>query len=81
MIGHDVTQRFGSWNGAASAAMKAKALVVVASQDHMVHPQPARDFATLSRFRLMELEGFCGHMAISCESARFYSVVSRFLAE
>lgn len=81
MIGHDITQRFGSWNAAAAAAAKSKALVVVATQDHMVHPQPARDLASLARFRLMELEGFCGHMAISCESARLYSVVSRFLAE
>jgi homoserine O-acetyltransferase len=81
MIAHDVTQKFGSWNAAAAAAAKTKALVVVASQDHMVHPQPARDFASLGRFRLMELEGFCGHMATSCESARFYSVVSRFLSE
>lgn len=63
----------------ASAAVQAQTLVVVASQDHMVNPQAAIDWAEQAGFALVELTGSCGHMATSCESGRFQPAVKQFL--
>jgi homoserine O-acetyltransferase len=62
-----------------SPRVKTKTLVVVATQDHMVNPQPAIDWARHAGFELVELTSTCGHMATSCESARFQDAVKRFL--
>jgi homoserine O-acetyltransferase/O-succinyltransferase len=82
MLAHDVTRGRGSLEEAASR-VKAKALVVVADQDHMVSPLPARAFARAmgSRATVVALEGPCGHLAPSCEAAKVASSVTRFLAE
>ncbi len=79
MIGHDISRRFGGEMAKAAAAVKAKTLVVIASEDHMVNPEPARQFARLGGFQLLELPGNCGHMATSCEAARLNSAVDSFL--
>lgn len=59
--------------------VKAKVLVVVAAQDHLVNPKPALDFAALLGAKTMVLESDCGHKAVSCESAKLYPAVRAFL--
>jgi homoserine O-acetyltransferase len=63
----------------AAKRVEAKVLVVVASQDHLVNPKPALDFAALLGAKTMVLESDCGHKAVSCESAKLYPVVRAFL--
>jgi homoserine O-acetyltransferase/O-succinyltransferase len=77
MIRHDVAN--GASLEAAAKKVKAKVLVVVASQDHMVNPQPALDFAPLVHARTLVLESDCGHLAPGCESAKMFPVVKAFL--
>jgi homoserine O-acetyltransferase len=64
--------------GPASAA-KAKLLVVVSAQDHMVNPTSALEFAKQTHAETLVLESDCGHLATSCENARLSAAVNKFL--
>jgi homoserine O-acetyltransferase len=77
MIHHDVAH--GGAMETAAKKVKAKVLMVVASQDHMVNPQPAMDFAPLVHAQMLVLESDCGHLSPNCESARMYPLVKAFL--
>lgn len=81
MMAHDVASRFGGSLEKAAEAVKARALIVVATQDHMVNPLPALEFARLMKADTLELTGDCGHMATACESARMTAAVSQFLGQ
>jgi homoserine O-acetyltransferase len=65
----------------ASSAVKARVLVVVGLQDHMVNPTPALAFARLMKARTLELDSDCGHVAPDCESAKVAAAVAKFLAD
>jgi homoserine O-acetyltransferase len=77
MIHHDVAH--GGAMETAAKKVKAKVLMVVASQDHMVNPQPAMDFAPLVHAQMLVLESDCGHLSPDCESAKMYPLVKAFL--
>jgi homoserine O-acetyltransferase len=59
--------------------VKARMLIVVAKQDHMVNPGPARDFATGMHAPVIELESDCGHQSPGCEKDTLYPRVRAFL--
>lgn len=63
----------------AARRVEAKVLVVVASQDHLVNPKPALDFAALLGAKTIVLDSDCGHKAVSCESAKLYPAVRALL--
>jgi homoserine O-acetyltransferase len=65
----------------AAAAVRARTLIVVAEEDHMVNPGPALKFAQLLHAPTVVLPGECGHLAILCQKDTLYSAVSRFLDE
>ena len=67
MIAHDVARRDNGDLVAAAKRVKAKALVIVAEQDHMVNPEPAKRFAALINAKLFVTNTPCGHMAPGCE--------------
>lgn len=79
MIAHDVFQ--GRSMDELRKRLKAKLLVVVATQDHMVNPQAAMDFARAMNAPLVELTSDCGHMATSCEGEKMNEAVAAFLAK
>ncbi|MFL6332585.1 MAG: alpha/beta fold hydrolase [Pyrinomonadaceae bacterium] len=79
MMAHDVSAGFGGSLERAAAAVRARVLVVVAKQDHVVTPGPATDFARLLKAQLLTLEGDCGHLAPGCESRQLNPAVSEFL--
>ena len=81
MMALDVAAPFGGSLERAAAAVKARVLVVVAKQDHVVTPGPATEFARLLDSRAVVLEGDCGHLAPSCESQRVNQAVADFLAQ
>jgi homoserine O-acetyltransferase len=81
MIAHDVSAPFGGSMEKAAAVVRAKVLVVVATQDHMVNPLPALEFAKLLFAPSLELTSDCGHLSPTCESARLYPIVARFLEQ
>jgi len=77
MIHHDVAD--GGALEAAAKKVKAKVLVVVAAQDHMVNPQPALEFAPLIHAQTLILESDCGHLSPGCEAAKMNPAVKAFL--
>jgi homoserine O-acetyltransferase len=79
MMAIDVSSPFGGSMERAAAAVKAKVFVVVATNDHVVTPQPARDFAALLHAQVLELDSDCGHLATACESAKVDAAVAAFL--
>jgi homoserine O-acetyltransferase len=83
MLAHDVTKPYGGSMDAAAKRVKAKALFVVADQDHMVSPLPARAFAKAmgANAKVVALEGPCGHVAPGCEQAKVSAAVTAFLAQ
>ena len=81
MMSHDVGRANGGSLDRAASRVTAKALVVVAAQDHMVNPLPALEFAPKIHARVVELTGNCGHMATSCEAAKLGPAVKAFLGE
>ncbi|HET8783877.1 MAG TPA: alpha/beta fold hydrolase [Pyrinomonadaceae bacterium] len=77
----DVAKEFGGSLERAAQAIKAKVLVVVAKQDHVVTPEPAAKFAALLGAKLLNLEGDCGHLANVCEGQRLDAAVAEFLKD
>ena len=63
----------------AAKRVHAKVLVVAATQDHMVNPKPALDFAAQIGAKTLLLESDCGHLATQCETEKMYPAVRAFL--
>jgi homoserine O-acetyltransferase/O-succinyltransferase len=80
MMSLDVSAPFGGSLERAAAAVRARVLVVVAAQDHVVTPGPALEFARLLRAQVLTLEGDCGHLAPGCEAKKVNPAVADFLA-
>lgn len=85
MLKHDVARAHGGSLEAAAKSVKAKTLVVVADQDHMVEPDPAKAFAKAmgDRAQVLVLDTDCGHLATGATCARdaIAERVKKFLAE
>jgi len=63
----------------AAARVRAKLLVIVSPEDHMVNPEPAIRFATAARAPVVKLDSPCGHLSPGCISVG--PTVARFLAD
>jgi homoserine O-acetyltransferase/O-succinyltransferase len=80
MMALNVAAPFGDLLERAAAAVKAKVVVIVGRRDHVVTPGPAIEFARLLHADLLELDGDCGHLYVSCEDERVRQAVASFLA-
>lgn len=81
MMSQDVARPYGESMRDAAARVKAKVLVVAATQDHMVNPTPALEFADLLHAATIRMESDCGHLAPGCEQASVNPKVRAFLSE
>ena len=77
MIHHDAAH--GGSMEEAEKRVKARVLVVVAAQDHMVNPRPAEDFAKAIGAKVFVLDSDCGHISTGCEVGKLAPVVRAFL--
>ena len=75
MIRHDIGP-----DAEAAKTIQATMLIIVALQDEMVNPAPARELARLTQSPLVTLSGDCGHLAAACESDIVTREVAQFLA-
>lgn len=75
----DVSSGLGGSMERAAAAVKARTLVVIATYDHVVTPEPARDFARHLQAQVLELPSDCGHQMPACESQAVMQAVAGFL--
>lgn len=75
----DIPAEFGGSAPDAAARARAKFLIIVSPQDHMVNPTPAAAFAALVGAPLILMESPCGHLSAGCVSAG--PLVSQFLVD
>jgi homoserine O-acetyltransferase len=61
-------------------AVKARFLVVVAAEDHLVNPQPALDWAAAAGAQVYISHGTCAHLIMTCDAEGVSSHVRPFLA-
>ncbi len=66
---------------AAARTIKAKMLIINASQDHMVNPILPLAFARLVHAQTLVLTSDCGHMAPGCELSTVAPAIAAFLAQ
>ncbi len=64
----------------AAAAVRARVLVIVSEQDHMVNPASSLEFARLLKAETLELTNDCGHIAAACEGDKMAAAITRFLS-
>ncbi|MGA3026502.1 MAG: alpha/beta fold hydrolase [Bryobacteraceae bacterium] len=79
MMSLDVSKPFGESLARAARTVKAKVLIVVAKQDHMVNPLSALEFAAAIGAPIIQLESDCGHLSPGCEKDTLYPRVRAFL--
>jgi len=75
----DIPGEFGETMEQAAKSVRAKLLVVISPQDHMVNPTPAIAFAGMIGAPVLTLDSPCGHESLDCISAG--PIVAKFLAE
>ena len=64
----------------AARAAKAKFLVIVSAQDHLVNPQPALDWAAATGAPAYISQGSCAHLIMNCDALAVSTRVRQFLA-
>ncbi len=79
MQAHDISKPFGGDMKKAAAVVKARALIIVSRQDHIVNPRPALTFAGLIGAETLVFDNDCGHLAPGCEMGRLIRMVHAFL--
>lgn len=79
MMAQDVSKPVEGSMEKAAAQVRAQVLVVAATQDHMVNPGPALDFAKLIHAQMLELASDCGHLSPGCEEQKMNAAIQEFL--
>jgi len=75
----DIPGEFGETMEQAAKSVRAKLLVVISPEDHMVNPTPAIAFAGMMGGPVLTLDSPCGHLSLDCISAG--PIVAKFLAD
>jgi homoserine O-acetyltransferase/O-succinyltransferase len=63
----------------AAKKVRAKTLVIISPQDHLVNPIPAQQFAAALSAPVLTLDSPCGHISLDCISAG--PIVAKFLGD
>ena len=80
MIGHNIARDFDDDLQRAAERVESEFLIIVGTDDRIVTPQPARDFAALIDAQLVELDEDCGHGEPWCAADEFSTLVRGFLS-
>jgi len=79
ILSHDLPAELGLSLEQTAKLVKARMLVVITAQDHMVNPSPAVEFAKALGAPVVELDSLCGHLSFTCISTG--PTVAAFLAD
>jgi homoserine O-acetyltransferase len=79
MLSHDIYAGRGSIEETAKR-IRARLLIIVARQDHMVAPEESLKLAKVLGVDPVVLTSNCGHTANSCEEEKFRDRVRKLLA-
>ena len=77
IIGLDMPQEYSTTLAELAKRVRAKVLVIVSPEDHMVNPEPGIAFATAMGSPILRLDTPCGHLSLDCVSAG--PTVAKFL--
>jgi homoserine O-acetyltransferase len=79
IIALDLPSELGASLADAAKKVRARLLVIVSLQDHMVNPIPAQEFAATIGAPVITLDSPCGHISLDCISVG--PTVAKFLAD
>jgi homoserine O-acetyltransferase len=79
MINHDIYKSSKSNQNNIRNLIRAKILIIVALQDHLVNPISSLDLAKNCDYQLLELTSDCGHGSPGCENMKVKKATSVFL--
>ncbi len=79
IIALDIPGEFGLTLAQAAKRVRAKLLIIVSAQDHVVNPRPALEFAAAANAPVINLNSPCGHQSLTCISLG--PKVASFLAD
>jgi homoserine O-acetyltransferase len=79
IIALDIPAELGLTIEQAAKRVRAKLLIVVSAQDHVVNPRPALEFAAAVNATVVNLNSPCGHQSFTCTSLG--PTVASFLAD
>ena len=79
IISLDIPEELGMTLRQTAKKIRAKLLVIVSAEDHMVNPTPAIKIAVEAGFPVVTLNSACGHLSLTCVSVG--PTVARFLVE
>jgi len=81
IIGHDIARDYDGSLKQVAAHIRARMLIVVSRQDHMVNPIPAMVFAKLLSAKLVMLNNELGHEASDFENMELQKDIRMMLAD
>jgi homoserine O-acetyltransferase len=81
IIGHDIARDYDGSLKQAAAHIRARMLIVVSRQDHMVNPIPAMAIAKLLSAKLMVLNNELGHEASDFDNMELQKNIRMMLAD
>ncbi|HET7002150.1 MAG TPA: hypothetical protein VFI33_12600 [Puia sp.] len=79
MIGHDITKNQEGSLQNTTKQIRARMLIIVGGQDHMVNPSPAIKMAGILDSQLLILKTDCGHAVLDCELEKIIAAMHKFL--
>ncbi|HZZ75867.1 MAG TPA: alpha/beta fold hydrolase [Puia sp.] len=79
MIGHDIAKSQGGSLQNVAKQVRAKMLIIVGGQDHMVNPSPAIKMAGILNAQLLILNTDCGHTVLDCELEKIVAAIHQFM--
>jgi homoserine O-acetyltransferase/O-succinyltransferase len=79
IISLDIPKDFGLTLAQSARQVRAKLLIIISPQDHMVNPTPAMKFAAEAGAPVVTLNSACGHRSLTCVSVG--PTVARFLVD
>jgi len=79
MMNLDVYKSFGGSKEQTAGAVRARVLVIVSQQDHIVNPAPSQELAKLLKVETVILSGDCGHDVFACDGDKLRAAVTQFL--
>jgi len=79
MIHQDIYKSSGKNFPEIKELIKARLLIIVSKQDHMVNPAGATGFAKQISCEFLEVDTDCGHDLLACGSEKIIEVINSFL--
>jgi len=80
IIGNNISKPVNGSMEETAKMIKAKMLIILAKQDHIVNPLPAIKIADMINAKVVMLESNCGHLAFVCEAETIAKAVNEFLS-